>query len=316
MEKGVAQVTDFARVQTDPQAAVTPLLRPVDDRAPPMSASRLHLTLHRECEAMLQHALDRGEQIPVETAQRLAQALSMSPAAGASEAEQFADLTILHGELSAIVAPARGSTLVLLREERKAYPFLYVFGPVRLVRQMLGFAVFALFSTSVLSTSGLINVANVAKGWFRLDGEQAIFVLGFLLSVACLGAAFSNLSKINRYIEHANYDPTFEGSYWVRIVLGVIAGVVLAEILFDLVMNENTASASALPPAGTRVMLAFLGGFATAPVQRLLSNLSDAIGTLMQGHNAPVPKMQRSAPTPAPAGGQSGHEQRPSRPGS
>src|SRR5262249_15399670 len=185
---------------------------------------------------------------------------------------------------------------------------------VRLVRQMLGFAVFALLSTSVLSTFESVNVDNVASGWFPLNGWNGFCVLAFLLSVASLGAAFSNLSTINHYIEHANYDPTFEGSYWVRVVLGLISGVVLGEILFDL-FTKGDVSGGPLRPAGERIVLAFLGGFATAPVQRLLNNLSDAVATLLQGRNAPPAPPQRTAPAPAAVNGQSGDNPKPAKPG-
>jgi len=312
-------VTDTAQIQPESQSTVTPLLRAVSDHPHPTPVTRMRETFQRECEAMVHHALDESKEIPAETAQRLAQALSTAAAPGAGEAAQFAELTALHAELSALVAPARGRTLVLLAEERRQHPRLYVFGPVRLVRQMLAFAVFALLSTSALSTLESVNVDNVASGWFPLSGWKGFCVLAFLLSVACLGAAFSNLSTIARYIEQANYDPTYEGSYWVRVVLGVISGVVLGEILFDLVTKGELATSGSLKPAGERIVLAFLGGFATAPVQRLLNNLSDAIGTLLQGRNTPAPAApQRAAPTPpaAPvAGNSSGDGPKPAKPG-
>jgi len=289
-------MSDLAHAETDPSSVVTPLQRPVDERAPPLPTTRLREALHRECEAMLRHALDRGKEIPPDVVQRVAQALS-SPTAVGGEPERLAELTILHGELSALVAPARGRTLVLLEDERRANPRLYVFGPVRLVRQMLAFAVLALATTSILSTLHAVDVDNVAQGWFALSGGEAYAVLGFLLSVACLGAAFSNLSTINRYIEQANYDPTFEGSYWVRVVLGLISGVVLGEILFDLIARAN-ATSGGIAPAGERIVLAFLGGFATAPVQRLLTNLSDAIGTLLQGRQQQAQRPPRTVPLP------------------
>lgn len=247
---------------------------------------------------MVHYALDEGRAIPADLTQRIAQVLA-APAAMTADASaaQLTELIILHGTLSPIIAPARGRTLVLLEEERKAHPTLYVFGPVRLVRQMLGFAIVALFATCVLSTIKYVNVDNVANGWFLLNGWEAVCVLGFLLSVAALGSAFSALSIISRYIEQANYDPTFEGSYWVRVVLGLISGVVLGEILFDLVIKSD--SASGIAPAGERIVLAFLGGFATAPVQRLLTNLSDAIGTLLQGRNQPPPVVTEQRATPA-----------------
>jgi len=311
-------VTETAIKQSDPHSTVTPLLRPVEDRAPAAPATpaaRLRQILARECEAMLHRALDQGKGIPTETAERIARALSAPVGQVDGESAQLAELTMLHGELSALVAPARGRTLVLLDEERKAHPRLRIFGPVRLVRQMLAFAVFALVSTCLLSTLKTVDIPNVARGWFGLGGFDAYCVLGFLMSVAGLGAAFSNLSTINRYIEQANYDPTFEGTYWVRVVLGLISGVVLAEILFDLAMKGGVTSSGQLAPAGERVVLAFLGGFATAPVQRLLTNLSDAIGTLLQGRQAPTPASPRPAQAPSPASSSAKDAQRPSGPG-
>ena len=281
-------MTDLAR--TPPSASdptVTPF-RPADERAP-AAAGRLQLTLQRECEAMLQHALDKNKEIPADVAERAGQ---MMTGAG-NDAAQFASLTVLHNELSTLVAPASGRTLVLLDQERCAHPFLYMFGPVRLVRQMLAFAVAALAITSLLSTLSIVNVDNVARGWFDLNGVDATGVLGFLLAVAALGAAFSNLSTLSRYIEQANFDPTYEGSYWVRVVLGLISGVVLGEIMFDLLVHADAAHASGLAPAGERIVLAFLGGFATAPVQRLLTNLSDAVGTLLQGRPAQAQRDHR-----------------------
>lgn len=286
-------MTDLARSPSDSPPTVTPL-RPLDERQAP-ALGQLRQNLQRECEAMLQHALDKGKEIPPEMAQRAARVIAAAPVPG--ETQSFTDLTALHNECAALIAPASGRTLVLLEAERRAHPYLYMFGPVRLVRQMLAFAVLALVSCSLLSTLNAVDVGNVAKGWFQLDGGAAVYVVSFLLSVAALGAVFSNLATINRYIEQATYDPIFEGSYWVRIVLGLISGVVLGEILFDLLIRADSADAHALKPAGERVVLAFLGGFATAPVQRLLTNLSDAIGTLLQGRHATPPRERGPAPS-------------------
>src|SRR5207253_10305163 len=123
--------------QSDPPSTVTPLLRPVEERVQATPAIRLRQILQRECETMLHHALDQGKEVPAETAQKLAHALSAPGGQPDGEIAQFVELTMLHGELSALVAPARGRTLVLLEDERKAHPRLYIFGPVRLVRQML-----------------------------------------------------------------------------------------------------------------------------------------------------------------------------------
>ena len=66
-------------------------------------------------------------------------------------------------------------------------------------------------------------------------------------------------------------------------------------------MKANVASAGSLAPASERIVLAFLGGFATAPVQKLLNNLSDAIGTLLQGRETSPPPVPGAVTTPMPA---------------
>ena len=219
-------MSDLALQQSDTQTVVTPRPRVVEDRIHPVVT--LRRALSAECEAMLHYALDRGKAIPLDITQQIS--VVLSGPISADDASSLSKLMVLHGQISAVIAPASGRTLVLFEVERSSHPRLYAFGPVRLVRQMLGFAVVALALTGALSTLPAVNVPNVATGWFELDGVSAYAVLAFLFSVAGLGAAFSNLSMINRYIENANYDPIFEGSYWVRIVLGLISGVVLGEI--------------------------------------------------------------------------------------
>jgi len=273
--------------------------RETEDSTRVLPAERLCMTLRHECEVMLHHALKNDKEIPPDVARQLGHALS-DPSAGADGAAQIEMLVQLHGQLSALVAPACGRTLVLFDEERQMHPRLYVFGPVRLVRQMLALAMMMLLSTCLLSTFDVVNDTNVAAGWFAVSGEKAFGVLGFLLAAAGLGSIFSNLSTMSRYIEQANYDVTYEGSYWTRFVLGLISGVVLGEILFDLAMKPATASTGTLSAASERIVFAFLGGFATPPVQRLLTNLSDALGTLLQGDGTQTATPRRSAPIPAP----------------
>ncbi|MDR3527600.1 MAG: hypothetical protein P4L57_09990, partial [Rhizomicrobium sp.] len=289
---GGSIMTDLATKQSDPQALV-PRPRVVEDSQNPITT--LKKALLQECAAMLHYALDKDKPIPADVSKQAATALSGSSLA--DDPVSFSNMMALHSQLSAIITPASGRTLVLFEIERQTHPQLYAFGPVRVVRQMVAFAFFALLMTGFLSTTAPVDVKNVAAGWFNLHGLVAYAVLGFLFAVASLGSAFSNLAIISHYIEDATFDPIFEGSYWVRAVLGLISGVVLGEILFDLVAQGSATGG--LVTASERIVMTFLGGFATAPVQKLLGNLSDAVGTLLQGRDAkpaPVPRTTVSAP--------------------
>jgi hypothetical protein len=61
------------------------------------------------------------------------------------------------------------------------------------------------------------------------------------------------------------------------IVLGLIAGVILAMLLPD-VLNNSDAAANFSPP-----LLALLGGFSAPVVYGVVSRLVDAVGTLVGG---------------------------------
>lgn len=253
--------------------------------------------LVRECNAMLYYGLEHGKEVPEGLALAVSEVIAAAPQPGAAA---LAAIVSVHGQLSRLIAPACGRALVLFEDERLTHPLAHMLGPVRIVRQMTLVGIFALALAVGLSTLSFVETKSIAAGWFTLSGWQAWGVTGFLLAVSGLGASFANLSTINDYIDNATFDPVYEGSYWARLVLGLISGVVLAEILFDIVIDNPGMFAGAISaevhtgdlakyiaPAGERVLLAFLGGYATQPVQALLANISDAIGTLLKGRSSP-----------------------------
>ena len=51
------------------------------------------------------------------------------------------------------------------------------------------------------------------------------------MAVAGMGASFAVLFEVNRYTLKAAFDPIYEPFYWIRFALGLIAGVLLAELV-------------------------------------------------------------------------------------
>jgi hypothetical protein len=123
-----------------------------------------------------------------------------------------------------------------------------------------------------------------------------LFNLLFLLSAAGLGACFAGLFLANRYIANNTFDPKYEASYWIRIVLGLMAGIILAELIpLDLLGGTGSlaaasgtgaehTTASAVNTLGKPV-LALLGGFSAAAVYRVISKIVDALESLVRGDN-------------------------------
>jgi hypothetical protein len=101
----------------------------------------------------------------------------------------------------------------------------------------------------------------------------------FVLSAAGLGAIFASLFKINGFISNGTYDPTFESSYWINVVLGLIAGLLLAELIPEaLDTGEGGDSFNFARP-----VLALVGGFSATAVFRILRKLVDAVESVFRG---------------------------------
>ncbi|HEX2058014.1 MAG TPA: hypothetical protein VHI71_06555 [Actinomycetota bacterium] len=239
------------------------------------------------CHAMARHALATGRAIPEWTVELLAGVESGSDAA----AERLPDLVRAHGELAAIVAPARPEALLLLERERRRGGILRSLGPVRLVRQLIVASV--LFLAAFVASSLSPYVDDAGGDIFATSGYALLANQLFLLSAAGVGACFAALFRVNRYLTEGTYDPRYDASYWIRFLLGLIAGVVLAALI---------------PVEGefTRPLLALGGGFAAPVVYRILTRIVEGLESVGgPGKKEPAPAVgtapAAARPAPAPA---------------
>src|SRR5438270_13746307 len=96
-----------------------------------------------------------------------------------------------------------------------------------------------------------------------------------LISAAGLGACFYALFKARRFITNGTYDPKYEPTYWVRFILGITAGTLLALLI--------PVGGSAGSVELTKPLLALLGGFSAEAVYRILLRMVETLETLVQG---------------------------------
>ena len=195
------------------------------------SANRLWRRVAHECEAMADHAYSAGLNIPEETALLVDEALAVfgrSPVRDLPPAhtltrdggdEQPEDKTArtqptsvallskAHAALAMIIKPATPEAVLLLIEERRKHSAWYAFGPLPIVRQMLGLAILSLLMMLIVSLSSDINVQNMSKTLLQLQGLTLLKIEIFLLSAASLGSCFQNLQQINALISAGNYRP-------------------------------------------------------------------------------------------------------------
>lgn len=122
-----------------------------------------------------------------------------------------------------------------------------------------------------------VNENTIIHGIMMNQGIELLLNLLFLLACAGLGASFSALFQANNYIASMNYDPRYDSSYWSKILLGLIAGLILVELLPTDIYQEGSMKTFGKPA------LAILGGFSATLVHRVLQRLVDTLESLVKG---------------------------------
>lgn len=219
--------------------------------------------LRENCDAMARHALASAIPVP-------AGVIAVAERARLGDPDvDLRQLMRAHDRLLRLVAPATPRTIRLLDD--KPAGWLSILGPVRLVRQMLVAVVILLMLFIGLASTQWVNTTSgdilSSHGWSTLVNEL------FFLAAGGIGAAFAALFRAYVYIAEGTYDPKFESSYWVRFILGMMAGVLLPALV-PVGADANGIS---------RPVLALIGGFSAALVYTILQRLVDVVASLFQG---------------------------------
>lgn len=129
------------------------------------------------------------------------------------------------------------------------------------------------------------------KAVYAMQGIELLTVMLFLMSAAALGACFNALFTAHHYISDGTYDTRFDSSYWMRIGLGVISGLLMAELIpvDELLQSEDQSKIKAVDLG--KPMLALLGGFSANLVYTVLQRVVQTIQSLFQ----PAPVEARDA---------------------
>ncbi|AXL49985.1 membrane protein [Paraburkholderia caffeinilytica] len=279
------------------------------DNALPDGASpgALLAQLRDECEAMARYALHHGLPVAPETIALLSALIDGTApdnpppgAAGdaprhtntagdaprhantAGDAPRYAgtsqhSLASIHRKLAALIAPATPQAVTLLdAQHRLGRPFAWL-GPVPLIRLLTVAAIAFLIAVVATGLSPDVSADNVERGFLDSHGTQLLWNALFLLFCAGLGASFATLFQAHRYIAASTYDPKYDASYGARLILGLIAGLILVEMLPSHLFDQGSMHSFGKPA------LAMLGGFSATAVHRLLQRLVDTLDTLVRG---------------------------------
>ncbi|HEV7589534.1 MAG TPA: hypothetical protein VGO40_15575 [Longimicrobium sp.] len=226
----------------------------------------------REAVEMIRYAFASGKSVPtgvVDTVEQYESHPRDAPPLAPSP------LVLAHSRLVKIVAPATPRAIEILADGNGASRFAFL-GPVALVRQlmlvaigcMLAFVLIGLFEATGTTTVTFVN----AWGWTLLLNQA------WWLAAAGVGASFAILFQVNEYIGKSNYNPRYAPTYWVKFLLGLMAGYILVALLpFDL--QRQGTGVQLMQPA-----IAMLGGYSASAVYRILTRLVEAVETIFRGN--------------------------------
>ena len=156
------------------------------------------------------------------------------------------------------------------------------------------------------ATPGSLAATTPASGWFGFLRRPAVIgwmvlaavfcAIGFVVAIdqkwstlswvtgAGLGAAFYGLFTAHDYVKQRTFDPRYNSVYMIRFVLGVIAGIILANLpIFD--KNETLRSLG-------KGVIALLGGFSAEAVNQVLQRLVDILVATVKGSGSDLAKAQ------------------------
>ncbi len=258
----------------------------------------LNCTLLEECAAMAEFSLSTGKAPDPSIIEQVNRNVQKQ----AVDGNDVGMLANLHRKLTLLISPVTPNGICLLQQEKAKSHILRFMGPVPLVRQLTLTSLIFLFMMILVGLSTEVNYESISRGILHSDGIKLLLNLLFLLSCAGLGACFSALYQLNQFIINANYDPKFDSTYWIKILLGIIAGLFMVELmppdLFqDSIHAASTANNEQTPVSNegdggsintsiqtlAKPALALLGGFSATMVYRVLQRLVDSIESFVKG---------------------------------
>ncbi|PRQ06040.1 hypothetical protein [Enhygromyxa salina] len=240
-----------------------------------------------ECDAMLRYAMGSGRPLSSAIVEDVAAAVAWGEARAQHAAETLSQakldeakasaptigrLSRTHQRLAQVIAPAQPRPLRLMHQVA-GYDNNNLWLRMPMPRNMAIVAGVSVVVMLAVGTSPLVSADPADGNPLLSSGPRLLLNQLFFLSIASLGSCFHGLFKVNEYIVRGTYDPDYASTYWVRFLLGVISGLILASLIS---IDESNALYTVARP-----MLALLGGFSASVVHRILDRLVSTVEDLI-----------------------------------
>jgi len=183
------------------------------------------------------------------------------------KSETIEDLVDAHNMLCTNVAPATPKSIMYttrIRENNRGKSF---FRQIPLVRNLIILSVLFLVAYVWLGQTEYVTNDSLDKGVLDNQGVSLIVNLSFLASIAGLGVLFHLLKQVSNSVLKSTLVPEETINYVSQILLGVIAGLILSEVIVLYTSDPTEINLF------NKSVLALIGGFSSDALFSILDGL-------------------------------------------
>lgn len=184
------------------------------------------------------------------------------------------DLINAHNLLCKNIAPATPKSIAYTKKVRQEGDHKSSIRKLPLVRNLIILAILFLAAFVITSTSADVNNDSLDLGIMNNHGLSLLLNLGFLVSVSGLGVLFFLLKEVSTSVKNSTLIPEESISYIAQIVLGIIAGLLMSEVISFY--SVDTKSINLLD----KTFLALFGGFSSDAIFSILQGIINKIKSL------------------------------------
>lgn len=243
----------MATTATDPNLKASPVTSNSKETTTPGISKVVIDEMSNEINNMLSYAVYNGIIINTEVNQLI-------------QNSSVDDLINAHNLLCKNVAPATPKSIQFTRKLHEQSNNRFILGKLPLVRNLIILAILFLAIFIITGTSPNVNNDSLDHGIMDNSGLNLLLNIGYLCAVAGLGTTFYLLKNVSTSLKKGTLLPEESIEYMAQIILGIIAGLVLSEILSIYITDPNSINLF------NKSILALIGGFS-----------SDAIFSVLQG---------------------------------
>jgi len=177
------------------------------------------------------------------------------------------DLINAHNLLCKNVAPATPKSIVYTKKLYEKGSKKAIFNKLPLLRNLMILSLLFLVAFIATGQSSLVDNDSLKKGVMNNSGASLILNLSYLGAVAGLGVLFYLLKEVSTSLKRGTLVPEDSIAYMSQILLGIMAGLIMSEILGPYIVDPNSNVSMF-----NKSVLALIGVFS-----------SDAIFSILQG---------------------------------